>query len=426
MTLMNASSPVLDRPATDAATDAYDVDAVRADFPILATTVYGKPLVYLDNAASAQKPLAVLDAMDGAYQRYYANVHRGAHRLSQLATDAYEDARVAVARHIRAASGDEIIFTRNATEGFNLVAASFVRPRLSTGDEIIVSAMEHHANIVPWLMLREAAGAVIRVVPIDDRGVLDMDALAGLFGPRTRLVAISHCSNVLGTTNPIAEITALAHAHGVPVVVDGAQGVVHHPVDVQALDADFYIFTGHKLYGPTGIGVVYGKADSLAAMGPWQGGGEMIERVSFEAVTYKEPPHRFEAGTPPIVEAVGLAAAIRYMDALGKSAIVAHEQDLLAAATSALEAIDGLRIHGTAPGKAAIVSFTLDGLHPYDVAAVLDRAGIAVRVGQHCAEPLMQRLRLDGTLRASFALYNTFEEVDALAAGIMRARKMLG
>lgn len=426
MTTMTAQHDVLERADAALANRAYDVDAIRADFPILAETVYGKPLVYLDNAASAHKPLSVLGAMDDAYRLYYSNVHRGAHRLSQLATDAYEDARVAVARHINAASDDEIVFTRNATEALNLVAASWARPQLQAGDEIIISAMEHHANIVPWLMLRESQGIVVRVAPIDDRGALDMEAFAALFGPRTRLVAIGHCSNVLGTTNPIAEITALAHSHGVPVVVDGSQGVVHHAVDVQALDADFYAFTGHKLYGPTGIGVLYGKAERLAAMPPWQGGGEMIDHVSFDEVTYKEAPHRFEAGTPPIVEAIGLGAAVRYVDTLGKPAIAAHEQMLLTAATSALGAIDGVRIFGTAPGKASIISFTVDGLHPYDVAAVLDRNGIAVRVGQHCAEPLMNCLGVDGTLRASFALYNTLDEVDALAAGITRAKGMLG
>ncbi len=410
----------------DTATRPYDVDRIRADFPILQEQVYGKPLVYLDNAASAQKPLLVIDAMSDAYESYYANVHRGVHRLSQLSTDAFEDARATVARHINAGSEDEIVFTRNATEALNLVAASFARQRLRPGDQIILSAMEHHANIVPWHLLRVEQGLELQVVPIQDDGVLDMEAFANLLGPRTGLVAITHCSNVLGTTNDIGEIVDLSHRHGVPVVVDGSQGVVHHPVDVQMLGADFYVFTGHKLYGPTGIGILYGKAHHLASMPPWQGGGEMIDRVSFDEVTFKEPPHRFEAGTPAIVEAIGLGAAIRYVESLGKDLIRDHEQALLDAATQALNDIDGLRIYGTAPGKAAIVSFGVEGAHAYDVAAILDRSGVAVRVGQHCAEPLMHRLGVDSTIRASFGLYNTFEEVDALAAGIRKAKAMLG
>lgn len=408
------------------AAPALDVERVRADFPILNETVYGKLLVYLDSAASAQKPRAVIDAMTRAYETSYANVHRGAHRLSQLATDAYEDARAAVARFINAASADEIVFTRNATEAFNLMAWSWGRTVLGAGDEIVISEMEHHANIVPWHLLSAQTGTRLRVAPIADDGRFLMDAFTAMLGPRTRLVAITHCSNVLGTMTPLADIVAAAHARGIPVLVDGSQGVVHTDVDVQALDVDFYAFTGHKLYGPSGIGVLYGKAALLESMPPFLGGGEMIEHVTFEGSTYKHPPHRFEAGTPPIVEAVGLDAALGYVSALGRDAVHAHERDLLAYATAALEDIGGVRILGTAPGKAAIISFLVDGLHPYDVAAVLDRNGVAVRVGQHCAEPLMTRLGVDGTLRASFGLYNTRAEADALAAGVRKAKRLLG
>ena len=421
------------RPAPVAGNDArlapvagYDVERVRADFPILGQSVYGKPLVYLDTAASAQKPRAVIDAMSTAYETIYANVHRGAHRLSQLATDAYEDARVAVARFLGTASEDEIVFTRNATEAMNLVAWSWGGAFLAAGDEIVISEMEHHANIVPWQLLARRTGVVLRVAPIGDDGSFRLDAFEALLGPRTRLVAITHCSNVLGTVTPAREIIAVAHARGIPVLLDGSQAVAHGPVDVRALDVDFYAVTGHKLYGPTGIGVLYGKARHLAQMPPFLGGGEMIDHVSFAESTFKDPPHRFEAGTPPIVEAIGLAAAIRYIDGLGRDAIQAHERALLEHATQALGAVGGVRIFGTAPGKAAIVSFLIDGLHPYDVAAVLDRRGIAVRVGQHCAEPLMHRLGVDGTVRASFGLYSTHAEVDALAAGLVKAKAMLG
>ncbi|TVR99746.1 MAG: cysteine desulfurase [Rhodospirillales bacterium] len=407
-------------------TAALDVAAARADFPILKETVYGRPLVYLDSAASAQKPRAVLDAVQEAYEKRYSNVHRGAHRLSQLATDAFEEARETVARFINARSADEIIFTRNATEAINLVAASYGRTFLAAGDEIVLTEMEHHANIVPWQLLRDQIGVVLRIVPIDDDGVLRLDSLAALFGPRTRLVAVTHCSNVLGTVNPVQEIVRLAHDHGVPVVVDGSQGIVHAGADMQAMDADFYAFTGHKLYGPSGIGVLYGKQDLLERMPPYQGGGEMIDHVSFAKTTFKTPPHRFEAGTPPIVQAIGLAAAVRYVSALGMDAIRAHEQALLAEATAALEQVGGVRIFGRAPGKAAIISFLVGSLHPYDVAAVLDRDGVAVRVGQHCAEPLMARLGVDGTARASFALYNDGTDVEALVKAIHKAKRLLG
>ena len=403
----------------------YDVERVRADFPILSQTVYGKPLVYLDSAASAQKPRVVLDAMQHAYETCYANVHRGAHRLSQLATDAYEDARSVVAGHINAQSENEIVFTRNATEAINLVAVSYGRTMLHPGDEVVISEMEHHANIVPWHMLRQEKGIVLKIAPIGDAGELDLDAFAKLLGPRTRLVAVTHCSNVLGTVTPVREIVRLAHDHDTAVLIDGSQGIVHSAVDVRALDADFYVFTGHKLYGPTGIGVLYGKAEFLDSMPPYQGGGEMIEHVTFDAVTYKDPPHRFEAGTPPIVEAIGLAAAIRYVAGLGGDAIRTHERELLDYATGLLNDVGGVRIFGTAPGKAAIISFLVDGIHPYDLAAVLDRAGVAVRVGQHCAEPLMMRLGVDGTARASFACYSSKADVDAFVAAVGKAKAML-
>jgi cysteine desulfurase / selenocysteine lyase len=412
------------RPNRDAAPD-YDVERVRADFPILSQTVYGKPLVYLDSAASAQKPRAVLKAMRDVYETCYANVHRGAHRLSQLATDAYEDARATVASYINARSDSEIVFTRSATEAINLVSASYGRVALAAGDEIVISEMEHHANIVPWLMLKEEKGIILRIAPISDSGEFLVEDYARLLGPRTRLVALTHCSNVLGTLTPVKEIVRLAHEHGVPVLIDGSQGIVHSTVDVRDLDADFYVFTGHKLYGPTGIGVLYGKADLLQKMPPYQGGGEMIEHVSFDKVTFKDPPHRFEAGTPPIVQAIGLAAAMRYMSGLGPDAVRAHETDLLDYATARLNELGDVRIFGAAPGKAAIISFLVAGVHPYDLAAVLDRAGVAVRVGQHCAEPLMKRLGVDGTVRASFACYNARAEADALVAAVRKAKAML-
>ena len=411
---------------TGAAVSRYDVERVRADFPIFSQTVYGKPLVYLDSAASAQKPRVVLDAMRKACETIYANVHRGAHRLSQLATDAYEDARTAVAGHINAGSDSEIVFTRNATEAINLVAASYGRTMLRAGDEIILSEMEHHANIVPWHMLREQTGVVLRVAPVSETGELRIEEYAKLLGPKTRLVALTHCSNVLGTITPVKEITRLAHEHGAAVLIDGSQGIVHGSVDVRDLDVDFYAFTGHKLYGPTGIGVLYGKYDRLQAMPPYQGGGEMIEHVSFDAVTYKDAPHRFEAGTPPIIEAIGLGAAIRYVRGLGVEAMRAHESELLDYATGLLNDLGTVRIFGTVPGKAPILSFLVDGIHPYDLAAVLDRAGVAVRVGQHCAEPLMNRLGVDGTVRASFACYSTKSDVDAFVAAVRKAMAMLG
>lgn len=411
--------------AGDNSTQAYDVEQVRRDFPILERQVHGKPLVYLDSGASAQKPRMVIDAVREAYETYYSNVHRGAHYLSQRSTDAFEEARVIVQRFINAPSERNIVFTHNVTEAINLVAATWGRKFLGPGDEVVLTEMEHHANIVPWHMLREEKGIRLKVVPVTDNGDFRIEDFEAALGPKTKLVAITECSNVLGTRVPIKRVVELAHARGVPVMVDGAQGIVHQSVDVQDMDCDFYAFTGHKLYGPSGIGVLYGKAEILDVMPPYQGGGDMIDRVSFDAVTYAEPPHRFEAGTPPIVQAIGLGAAIRYVEQLGMDNIHAHEQGLLAYANERLAAIDGFRFIGTAPDKAAIVSFLVEGLHPFDVAAVLDRQGVAVRVGQHCAEPLMDRLGVNGTARASFGLYNRREDVDALAAAIEKAKEML-
>ncbi|HUT51429.1 MAG TPA: cysteine desulfurase [Alphaproteobacteria bacterium] len=405
---------------------AYDVEAVRADFPILSRTVYGKPLVYLDNGASAQKPKAVIEAVRFCYEEQYANVHRGAHYLSGATTDAFENARVKIARFINAASDDEIVFTHNATEAINLVAASYGRTHLQAGDEIVISEMEHHANIVPWQLLSQEKGLTLKIAPITDDGVLDMEAFAALLGPRTRLVAITHCSNVLGTVTPVKEIVALGHAAGAKVLIDGSQGIVHAPVDVRDIGADFYVFTGHKLYGPSGIGVLHGRLEVLETMPPYQGGGDMIERVTFEKTTFKEPPHRFEAGTPPIVQVIGLGAAIDYISSFGVETIAAHEHEVLTYANERLADIDGFRFIGTAPGKGPIVSFLVDGLHPLDVATVIDREGVATRVGHHCAEPLMDRLGVEGTLRASIGMYNTKGEIDVLARAIEKAKAKLG
>lgn len=410
----------------------FDVARVRADFPILSRTVHerknrpGRPLVFLDSAASAQKPVQVLDAMDRLMREDYANVHRGVHFLSQRATDAFEAARRKVAGFLGADDERTIVFTRNATEAINLVAATYGRAFLNQGDEILVTVMEHHANIVPWQLLGMAKGVIVRPIPIHDDGALDMDAFAGLLTDRVKFVAVTHCSNVLGTVTPVREICAMAHARGVPVLVDGSQAVVHGPVNVREIDADFYVFTGHKLYGPTGIGVLYGKYDLLKRMPPYQGGGEMIQAVSFAGTTFKDPPNRFEAGTPPIVEAIGLAAAIDYVEALGREAIAAHEHDLLDYATRLLSDIEGLRIYGTAPGKGPILSFTLDGIHPHDIGTFVDQFGVAVRVGRHCAEPLMDRFGVGATARASFALYNTREEADALADSLKAVKEFFG
>lgn len=410
----------------------YDVMRVRQDFPILTRLVHekkgrpGKPLVYLDNGASAQKPRQVIDAMSHLLEHDYANVHRGVHFLSQRSTDLYEATRDKVAKFLNAPSRENIVFTRNATEAFNLLANSWGGKFLKAGDAIIISWMEHHANIVPWQLLRDRIGITIKVVPILDDGSLDMDAYEAMLTPEVKLVSITHASNVLGTVNPAARIAKLAHAKGITVAFDGSQAAVHQPVDVQAIDADFYVFTGHKLYGPTGIGVLYGRKDLLDAMPPWQGGGDMISTVSFEKTTYREAPYRFEAGTPAIVEGIGLGAAIDYVTALGMDAIQAHEQRLLAYATHRLAEVEGLRIIGTAPDKAAIISFTMDGIHPHDIGTLLDRGGVAVRVGRHCAEPLMDRFGVGATARASFGLYNTEAEVDALVEAVQACKAFFG
>ena len=402
----------------------FDVERIRLDFPILSRQVHGKPLVYFDNGASAQKPRAVIDAMTEVLEHQYTNVHRGAHFLSQSLTERYEGVRETVARFLNASSPDQIVITRNTTDAINLVASSFGRAFMKAGDGVVISAMEHHANIVPWQMLRDEKGIVLKVAPIDDRGVLDLDAYAALLDGKTKLVSITHCSNVLGTHVPAKEIIRLAHDRGIPVLLDGSQSVVHSAIDVQDLDADFFVFTGHKLYGPTAIGILYGKADLLAQMPPYQGGGDMIESVTYEKTTYKEPPDRFEAGTPPIVEAIGLGTAIDYVSAIGMDKIAAHEQALLAYATERLMDMGDIRLFGTAPHKAAILSFIQDGIHPFDTAATLDQAGVAVRVGQHCAEPLMARLGVDGTIRASLGMYNTTSEIDVMIEALERARNL--
>ena len=403
---------------------AYDVAAIRRDFPILSREVYGKPLVYLDNAASAQKPKAVLDTIMRSYTREYANVHRGLHYLSNAATQAYEDARESVRRFINAPSKDQIIFTRNATEAINLVAQSFGSAIIGEGDEIVLSIMEHHSNIVPWHFHRERRGAVIKWAPIDDDGNFLVEEFEKLFTPRTRIVALTHMSNALGTITPIKDIIRIAHSRGIPVLVDGAQGAVHLKVDVQDLDADFYAFTGHKTYGPSGIGVLYGKAEHLKHMPPYQGGGEMIGEVTLDDVTYADPPHRFEAGTPAIVQAIGLGAAVDYMEGIGLDAIAAHEADLRDYAMARLSEINSLRIFGRARDKGAIVSFNIEGAHPHDVSTVIDRSGVAVRAGTHCTQPLLARYGVTATCRASFAMYNTREEVDRLAEALISAQRI--
>lgn len=405
---------------------AYDVEAVRRDFPILAREVYGKPLVYLDNAASAQKPQAVIDAVTHAYSQEYANVHRGLHFLSNTATEAYENARGIVRRYLNAASTEEIVFTKSATEAINTVAYGYAMPRIGEGDEIVVSIMEHHSNVVPWHFLRERQGAKLVWVPVDDDGSLHVEAFEKCLTERTKLVALTHMSNVLGTVTPAADIVRLSHERGIPVLIDGSQGAVHLPVDVQALDCDFYVCTGHKLYGPSGIGVLYGKRERLEEMRPFQGGGEMIEDVTLDNVTYNEPPHRFEAGTPPIVQAIGLGVALEYVERLGREKIAAHEAAISQYAHERLSEINSLRIFGTAPGKGAILSFELAGIHAHDVSMVIDRAGVAVRAGTHCAQPLLKRFGVTSTCRASFAMYNTRAEVDALAEALDKARKFFG
>ncbi|MBY0298597.1 MAG: cysteine desulfurase [Methylobacterium sp.] len=403
----------------------YDVAAIRTQFPILSQTVYGKPLVYLDNAASAQKPRAVIDAMTNAMETAYANVHRGLHFMANAATEGFEGARETTRQFLNARSTDEIIFTRNATEAYNLVASSMGWAGLiGEGDEIILSIMEHHSNIVPWHFLRERRGAVIKWAPVDDEGNFLVEEYEKLFTPRTRMVAITHMSNVLGTVTPAREIVRIAHAHGVPVLLDGAQSAVHQPIDVQALDCDFFVFTGHKVYGPTGIGVLYGKKEWLERLPPYQGGGEMIQTVTQDTITYNEPPHRFEAGTPAIIEAVGLGAALEFMMELGRERIAAHEAALSAYAHQRLSEMNSVRIIGRARDKGAVISFEMKGAHAHDIATVIDRQGVAVRAGTHCAMPLLARFGTTSTCRASFGLYNTQAEVDALVAALAKAEMM--
>jgi len=419
---MSAAAAVAIR---EKATEApFDVEKIRADFPILRTKVHGHPLVYLDNAATSQKPQAVIDAIVRYYESANANIHRGVHYLSQLATEEFEKARATVQGFVHAADAREIIFTRGATEGINLVAQTWGRTQVGAGDEIVVTAMEHHSDIVPWQMLCETTGARLRVAPINDAGELMLEAYAKLLGPETKIVALAHVSNALGTINPVKRIAALAHEHGATVVVDGAQAVPHLAVDVQDLDADFYAFSAHKMYGPTGLGVLYGKRALLEAMPPYQGGGDMISSVTFEKTTYNKVPHKFEAGTPDMAGVAGLKAAIEYMQGIGIGRIAAHEHELLAYATEVVGGLPGVRIVGTAAEKASVLSFVLDEAHPHDIGTILDQEGIAVRTGHHCAQPVMDRYGIPATVRASFAVYNTRGEVDALARGIRKVREV--
>lgn len=401
-----------------------DIPAIRAEFPILSRKVNGHPLVYLDNAASAQKPNAVIDALAGQMRTAYANVHRGLHTLANETTEAFEAARETVRAFLNAPSTDNVIFTKGSTEGINLVASALAA-RIQPGDEIVLSIMEHHSNIVPWHFLRERHGAVLRWVGLKEDGSLDMEAMADAIGPKTKMVAITHMSNVLGTVTDVAAITQLAHAAGAEILIDGSQAAVHLPVDVQAIGCDWYVITGHKIYGPTGIGALYGTAAALDRARPYQGGGEMIEIVERERVTYNTAPHKFEAGTPPILEAIGFGAALRWLAQFDKAEIAAHEHALYERAASILRQVNGIRIHGEAPGKGAVLAFSLEGAHPHDLAQILDRYGVAIRAGHHCAQPLMQHLGVPATARASFALYNTEVEVDALGEALAKARKML-
>jgi cysteine desulfurase/selenocysteine lyase len=407
-------------------TVTLDVTALRADFPVLHQLVHGHPLVYLDNAATSQKPSAVLDTIRHYYELDNANVHRGVHLLSGRATDAYEGAREIVRAFLNAASVREIVFTRNATEAINLVARSWGEENLRPGDEVLISAMEHHSNIVPWQQVCARTGAVLRVAPMDDRGELVMEEFERLLTPGTKMVAVAHASNALGTVNPVDRIVRMAHNVGAKVLLDGSQAVQHLRTDVIALDADFYAFTGHKIYGPTGIGILYGKEALLDAMPPFLGGGDMIRTVTFEGSTWNDLPYKFEAGTPHIAGAIGLGRAIEYFQGVGFDAVQAHEAALLEKATAALSAIDGVRLIGTAREKVAVVSFIIDGVHPHDVGTIVDREGVAIRTGHHCAQPVMDRLGIPATARASFAVYNTLEEIDVLAAAVARARKLLG
>lgn len=400
----------------------YDVEEIRKDFPILSRLVHGKPLVYLDNGASAQKPQAMIDAVSHAYANEYANVHRGLHFLSNAATDAYENAREIVKRFLNAPSVDNVVFTKSTSEAINTVAYGYAMPHLDEGDEIVITIMEHHSNIVPWHFLRERQGVKLVWVGVDDQGNFDLDDFRAALTDRTKLVAITHMSNVLGTVVDIKEVCRIAHERGVKVLVDGSQAAVHLPVDLQDLDCDWYVMTGHKLYGPSGIGVLYGKSEALKAMRPFMGGGEMIVDVSEDAVTYNDPPHRFEAGTPPIVQAIGLGASLEYMEKLGRARIAEHEADLAAYATEKLSAVNALRLIGAAPGKGAIFAFEIEGVHAHDISMLIDRSGVAVRAGTHCAQPLLKRFGATSTCRASFGLYNTRAEIDVLVEALDKAR----
>ena len=410
--------------AAKPASGVFDVERVRANFPILEQKVHGHPLVYLDNAATSQKPRAVIDAISRYYEGTNANIHRAVHHLSEQATEEYEAARETAQKFINAPSPSEIIFVRGTTEGINLVAQTYGRAQIHAGDEVIVTDMEHHSDIVPWQLLCEDRGAKLRVVPINDRGELILEEYAKLLGPKTKLVCVTHVSNALGTINPVRQIVEMAHSQGIPVLVDGAQAVPHLKVDVQALDCDFYSFSGHKVYGPTGIGVLYGKKALLEAMPPYQGGGDMILSVTFEKTTYNRLPYKFEAGTPDIAGVIGLGAALEYVGGLGIEKIGAHEHDLLEYATAAVSSIPGLKIIGTAREKAGVLSFTLENIHPHDIGTILDREGIAIRTGHHCSQPVMKRFGVDSTARASFAMYNTKQEVDALVRGIEKVREV--
>jgi cysteine desulfurase / selenocysteine lyase len=400
---------------------SFDLEQVRADFPILGEKIHGNRLVYLDSGASAQKPRQVIERISYAYSHEYANVHRGLHTLSNRATDAFEAARETVRAFLGAPDVDQIVFTRSATEAINLVADAFAGPRIGEGDEIVLSIMEHHSNIVPWHFHRERKGAVLKFVDVGDDGAFDLDAFEKALGPRTKMVALTHMSNVLGTVTPLKQIIEMAHARNIPVLIDGSQGAVHCPVNVAELGVDFYVMTGHKLYGPTGIGVLYGRKELLQEMRPYQGGGEMIGDVTLETVTYNSPPHRFEAGTPPIVQAIGLGAALDYMNRLGRDAVAAHEAEVGAYAAQQLQRINKLRIIGNAPGKGAIFAYEIEGVHAHDLSAIMDRYGVAVRAGTHCAQPLLKRFGATSTCRASFGLYNGKDDVDALVDAINRA-----
>jgi len=422
---MSTARDVLNGPALERSI-RFPVEKIRKDFPLLATAVHGKPLVYLDNAATSQKPAAVIEAEGLFYSRDCSNIHRGVHELSERATKCYEDARAKMQQFLNARESREIIFVRGTTEAINLVSNTFGRKQVGAGDEILITAMEHHSNIVPWQMLCEEKGARLRVAPVNDRGEIIFDEFEKLLGPRTRLLALAHVSNVLGTINPVRRMIEAAHRRNVPVLVDGAQAAPHVKIDVQALDCEFYAFSGHKLYGPTGVGVLYGKAGLLDAMPPYQGGGDMIRSVTFEKTLYNNLPYKFEAGTPNIAGAIGLAAAVDYVNELGLENIAAYEDELLAYGTRVLAEIPGLRIIGTAQEKASVISFVIEGLHPHDVGTVLDQEGIAVRTGHHCAQPLMERFKIPATTRASLAFYNTEREIDALVGGIRKVKELLG